>query len=80
MGKSTKYLLRLMCRPKFETGTFKMRANLLGSIRLLYQPWMVDESWNTGGVTRQGRSEVIGEKPTPVPIYQTYSPQELPTD
>jgi len=33
-----------MYLPKFETGTFKMQANLLSSIRLLYyQPWMVDE-------------------------------------
>jgi len=33
-----------MYRPKFETGTFKMQAYLLYSIRLwYYQPWMVDE-------------------------------------
>lgn len=33
-----------MCRPKFETDTFKMRANLLGSTRVFYQPWMSYES------------------------------------
>jgi hypothetical protein len=32
-----------MCSPKIETSTLKMRANLLSSVRLLHQSWMVDE-------------------------------------